>query len=137
MVQLLKNNMVSIFVGLLIVAFAAVIVAGSVYAAPTIENCIKEGSTLDVTSAGSNCGNQTLDGTTGINALIVSFINIFSIVVGVVAVIMLMYGGFRYITSGGDSGNVSNAKNTIIYAIVGLVIVFAAQGIVQFVLSKL
>jgi hypothetical protein len=71
-----------------------------------------------------------------LNALIATIINIFSVVVGVVAVIMIIFGGFRYITSGGDSGNVTNAKNTILYAIVGLIIVALAQFIVKFVLNK-
>jgi len=50
-------------------------------------------------------------------------------------VIMIIVGGFRYITSGGESGNVSGAKNTLIYAIVGLVIVALAQIIVHYVLN--
>ncbi len=72
----------------------------------------------------------------GLDKLITDVVNIFSVVVGVVAVIMIIYGGFRYITSGGDSGNVTNAKNTILYALVGLVIVALAQFIVKFVLNK-
>jgi hypothetical protein len=71
-----------------------------------------------------------------LNVLIKNIINIFSVVVGIVAVIMIIVGGFRYITSGGDSGNVTGAKNTILYAIVGLVIVALAQFIVKFVLNK-
>jgi hypothetical protein len=53
-----------------------------------------------------------------------------------VAVVMIIIGGLKYITSGGDSGNVTGAKNTILYAIIGLVIVALAQFIVRFVLSK-
>ena len=45
---------------------------------------------------------------------------------------MIMVGGFKYITSGGDSGKISSAKATIIYALVGLVIVAMAQFIVRF-----
>ncbi len=71
-----------------------------------------------------------------INDLVTQIVNVFSILVGIVAVIMIIYGGFRYITSGGDSGNVTTAKNTILYAIVGLVIVAFAQIIVKFVLNK-
>jgi hypothetical protein len=71
-----------------------------------------------------------------LNDLVKNIINIFSVVVGIVAVIMIIIGGFRYITSGGDSGNVTTAKNTILYAIVGLVIVALAQFIVRFVLNK-
>jgi hypothetical protein len=49
---------------------------------------------------------------------------------------MIIYGGFRYITSGGDSNGVTAAKNTILYAIIGLIIVALAQIIVNFVLNK-
>lgn len=71
-----------------------------------------------------------------INQLVATVVNLFSVLVGVVAVLMVIVGGFRYITSGGDSGNVSTAKNTILYAIVGLVIVALSQFIVKFVLAK-
>lgn len=71
-----------------------------------------------------------------VNNLITSIINIFSVVVGIIAVIMIIFGGFRYITSGGDSGNISSAKQTIIYAVVGLIIVALAQVIVRFVLFR-
>jgi hypothetical protein len=63
-------------------------------------------------------------------------INIFSIVVGIIAVIMIIIGGVKYITSGGDAGNVTGAKNTILYAIIGLVVVAISQVIVQFVLGS-
>lgn len=71
-----------------------------------------------------------------VNNLITSAINIFSVIVGVVAVVMIIFGGFKYITSGGDSGNIGSAKNTILFAIVGLIIVALAQIIVRFVLSR-
>jgi len=58
------------------------------------------------------------------------------LIVAVIAVIMIIIGGVRYITSGGDSGNVTNAKNTILYAIIGLVVVALAQILVKFVLNK-
>lgn len=63
-------------------------------------------------------------------------VNLFSLVVGAIAVIMIIYGGFRYITSGGDSNSVGSAKNTLIYALVGLIIVALAQFIVHFVLTS-
>jgi hypothetical protein len=49
---------------------------------------------------------------------------------------MIIIGGFKYITSGGDSNNVSSAKNTILYAIIGLIIVALAQTIVRFILGR-
>lgn len=72
-----------------------------------------------------------------VNKLVKNIINVFSIVVGIVAVIMILIGGFRFLTSGGDSGKVTSARNTILYAIVGLIVVAFAQLIVKFVLSSL
>lgn len=58
-------------------------------------------------------------------------------IVGIVAVVMLIVGGIRYITSGGDAKKVTDAKNTVLYAIIGLVISFLAFAIVNFVISAL
>ena len=91
--------------------------------------------------AGNVCGRDA-DGhaipcsDSALNNLITQIINVFSIIVGVIAVIMIIYGGFRYITSGGDSGKVGEAKNTIVFALVGLIIVALAQFIVKFVLNR-
>ncbi len=83
--------------------------------------------TTDCTAAGDNEEN--------IDNLITTIINIFSLIVGLIAVIMIIIGGIKYITSGGDSGNVTGAKNTILYAVIGLVVVALAQLIVNFVLN--
>lgn len=93
---------------------------------------------IDVTGSGGGAvGNCTgAQGTSGIQNLMKLVINVFSLIVGFVAVVMIIYGGIKYVTSGGDSNNISSAKNTIIYAIIGLVIVAIAQVIVRFVLSK-
>lgn len=92
------------------------------------------GANLDLT--GDSSGDCTDTASGSVSNLLKEVINIFSLVVGAVSVIMIIIGGFRYITSGGESGNVSGAKNTIIYALVGLIIVVLAQIIVQFVLDK-
>ena len=56
-------------------------------------------------------------------------------IIGAISVIMLIIGGIRYTLSGGDSGNVTAAKNTILYAIIGLVVAFLAFAIVNWVLG--
>jgi hypothetical protein len=82
----------------------------------------------------SNCsGDQARQ---SVNSILTTVINIFSLVVGFVSVVMIIIGGFKYITSGGDSGNVTGAKNTILYAVIGLVVVALAQIIVRFVLEQ-
>lgn len=115
------------------VAVPAVVAADA-----TIGNCLAQGSNLSAPDNNTtNCSDTGTDtGNTKIDDIVKTVINIFSWVVGVVAVIMIIVGGFRYVTAGGDSNNVSAAKNTIIYAIIGLVIVAMAQFIVQFVLNK-
>jgi hypothetical protein len=94
------------------------------------------GATVNLSVNGGGSCADTSGGTDQVNNIVTTVINIFSIVVGVVSVIMIILGGFRYITSGGDSTKVGGAKNTIIYALIGLVIVALAQFIVQFVLNK-
>ncbi len=56
-------------------------------------------------------------------------------VVGAVSVIMLIFGGLRYTTSGGDATKVGNAKNTILYAIIGLIVAILAYAIINFVID--
>lgn len=85
------------------------------------------------TASASDC--QEESGNT-FGDLAVKIINVFSIVVGSVSVIMIIIGGFRYIVSGGSSDGVQGGKNTILYAIIGLVIVLFAQVIVRFVLTQ-
>lgn len=74
---------------------------------------------------------------TGSNGLLHKATQIVAVVTGSVAVIIIIVGGFMYITSGGDPQKVNNAKNAIVYAAIGLVIIVAAQFIITFVLSKL
>lgn len=57
-------------------------------------------------------------------------------VIGVVAVIMLIVGGFRYIFSGGNTQNTTAAKDTILYAVIGIVVALLAYAIVNFVLGQ-
>lgn len=58
-------------------------------------------------------------------------------IIGAVAVIMLIIGGFRYVVSAGDSSALESAKNTIIYAIVGIVVAFMAYAAVRFIVTQL
>lgn len=71
-----------------------------------------------------------------LNNVIKFVLNTLTIIVGIAAVVMIIIGGFRFITSGGESNNVASAKKTILYAVIGLIIVAFAQIIVRFVLHK-
>lgn len=58
-------------------------------------------------------------------------------IIGAVSVIMIIVGGFQYVVSGGDSSKVEKAKNTILYAVVGLVVAIVSFALVNFVLTNL
>ena len=63
-------------------------------------------------------------------------VNILLFIIGAVSVIMLIYGGIRYTTSGGNANSVTAAKNTIMYSIIGLVVAILAFAVVQFVVTQ-
>ena len=61
--------------------------------------------------------------------------NVMLFLIGAISVVMLIYGGIRYTISQGDSTAVTNAKNTIMYAVIGIVIAILAFAIVNFVVT--
>ncbi len=126
--EIITALLVTAMLAVPVLAFAGVASAQT----PDIQEGLDKGSCLSTTT--SDCDTQDPD--EAVNDLITTVINVFSLVVGVVSVIMIIVGGFKYITSGGDSGGVSSAKNTILFAIVGLIIVALAQVIVRFVLGQ-
>lgn len=118
----------SIFVVLSIVLSFATLTAlpATAHAATTKEtvcNAIGSGANCDDTNAGD------------LNSVIKSIINWLSLIVGLLAIVMIIFAGAKYITSGGDSNKVSSAKNALIYAIIGLVIVALSQVLVHKVLT--
>lgn len=133
--------MINIFNKTLFFAAMAVMVASvmstilgatPVYASAKSDVCSGVGLT---SSNGTDAGCQVTSGPDA-NSVVSTVVNILSIVVGILAVIFIIIGGIKYITSSGEANNITSAKNTIMYAIVGLVIVALAQVIVRFVLHR-
>ena len=58
-------------------------------------------------------------------------------IIGVIAVVMIVIGGIKYMTSMGDPGKVQSAKNTILYSVIGLIVAISAFAIVNFVLGAI
>lgn len=71
----------------------------------------------------------------GDGSLVRKIIDMMLLGITIVSVIMLIIGGFRYVVSGGQKESVTAAKNTILYAIVGLLIALFAFAIIKFVLN--
>lgn len=118
--------------------FVGVITPGLLIQSPV--HALFEGSTTTACEGAALGGANQCDDTTNttkVNDTIAFVINIMSIIGGIIAVIMLIVGGFKFLTSQGESAQVASARNTIIYSIVGLVVIALAQVIVQFVLYKI
>jgi hypothetical protein len=75
-------------------------------------------------------GGPTVDNALG------AAINVFGIIIGFVAVIMMMVGGYKYITSSGDANKAAQAKSTILYALIGAALVIVSQVLLRFVIAK-
>lgn len=71
-----------------------------------------------------------------INDTITVGLKLLSVVIGIAATVMIAIGGFRYVTSAGDTTKVANARKTIMFALIGLVIIVLNQLIIKFVLAK-
>lgn len=101
-----------------------------VYAAPSCpSNNTPKGQVYSGLGSAGDCDES------GVTDFISTTVNILSIVIGIAAVIVIILSGFKFITSGGDSSKVATAKNTLIYALIGLVVAALAQFLVHFVLS--
>lgn len=72
----------------------------------------------------------------GPNGVITKFVQIFTMIIGIVAVLVLILAGIRFVTSNGDPSSIATARSTILYAIIGLVVTAVAQAMVSFVLNK-
>ncbi len=83
---------------------------------------------VDGAKGGENCSAE--------DNLFQTITNVLLFIIGGISVIMLIIGGIRYTISGGDSSAVTAAKNTILYAVVGIVVALLAYAIVNFVLGS-
>lgn len=138
MIKTIKRLIASVSVlGLLIAPAVAMAAPVAVYAAGAddcggIQTCLGGG----VTATDPNSTSDQLNANERVTGIAQTVIKIFSWVVGIISVIMVIVGGFQYVTSGGDSGKVTTAKNTIMYALIGIVIVALSQLMVNYVLAK-
>lgn len=123
MKQRIKLIFASLAILLGVVAGASLLPATTGYAVdPNAE--IKDG----VNAAGGQ-------GQDGLRAQVKNVVNVLLFILGIIAVIMIIIGGIRYATSGGDSTQITAAKNTILYSIIGLIVAILAYAIVNFIIN--
>ena len=86
------------------------------------------------TATTSEMKGKSIDGDSG---LIKTVVNVLLWAVGILSVIMIIFSGFRYITSAGDASKTKSAQSTLMYSVVGLIVAIMAYAIVNMVINRL
>lgn len=128
----LKTILASLlFVAGVSTAGTALVASPALAQTTTPEQSACEGSGGSWSNGTCTHGTRTVTGTVRSVGTIITFIT------GAISVLMIIIGGLRYTISAGDQGALTSAKNTILYAVVGLVVSIMAYAIVNFVLSNI
>lgn len=132
----MKKNIKQLLLGA--IALPVMVLGASLAAAPA--NAAFDKGLMDGASSAQGKDQQgdaaTLFGEGGQGGIFRTITNVLLFLIGAISVIMLIVGGIRYVVSGGDSTAVQNAKNTILYAIVGVVVAILAYAVVNFVIGS-
>ena len=91
-------------------------------------NSVQNG--VNAAGGSSSQGDSTLKGK------IKTVVDILLFLLGAIAVIMIVVGGLRYVLSSGDASQITSAKNTILYAVIGVIVALLAYAIVNWVIDK-
>lgn len=126
----MKQFIKSIIPALVIVAFGAIFSATPVMASPNASTVINGDITRGTGVVQNNGGSVNVTG------LVTMALNYLMFAVATIAVVMIIMGGIRYATSGGNAEKVKGAKNTILYACIGLAVALLSMVIITFVSDK-
>lgn len=119
-----------------LLSFAAVAMIATLFALPSTSDATR--ATLDLWGGQeTNVTNALGLGTKDIRTTIAAIINVALGLLGIVAVVIVLLGGFKWMTAGGEQGKVDEAKKLITQGIVGLAIIMSAYAIAQFVITSL
>ena len=142
-IQKLKILLAGGIIASLLLVYGSVATTSPAFAASPTGSCTSASScacvgahTIDTgTGTGSDTGCSATKSGVALGGIINTVINIMSLLVGALAIIMILVAGIRFITSGGGEGAAA-AKNTLIYALIGLAVAALAQVMVHFVLNR-
>ncbi len=128
----MKQRLAIIITSMLAV-MAPLLTPVAVYAAPTAASeAICEG--VNDGSGATSCADDSSG--IAVSNVIKGAIRIFQAIIGIISVFIILMAGMNYITSGGDATKTKTARERILYAVIGLVIVGLAEIIVQFALNR-
>lgn len=106
---------------------------------PIKETCSEAGQGTGTNSSNALCADaaDNTDITGGESSLFSDVVNLLALAAGVIAVIMIIIAGISMMTSNGDAQKFQTARNTIIYTVIGIVVIVAARSIVIFIFNEL
>jgi hypothetical protein len=135
----IKSSLFRIVGTLLIMVLSLAAINAPAYAAVDIIPGCDSGSALYSRGAAvcTDVNAQKASGTNPVVNVIKIAIIFISYVTGIAAVILIVISGIRFMTAGGDSNKVGEARGTLLYAVIGIFITMIAQGLVAFVLDKI
>ncbi|MDX2776378.1 pilin [Streptomyces caniscabiei] len=113
-----------------LITLTAIVGVASFVPSPTVNAAPVDEIQRGVNASGGDEETNTL------GARFEDIVNVMLYILGAIAVIMIVIGGIRYATSGGDSSSIKGAKDTILYAVIGLIVAILAYAIVNFVLDS-
>ena|ERR1700679_201070 len=130
------NLITTTMVGVLILGGGVIAVPANVAAAPTSASASAACAglnQLDDTTCGASGNNS---GQAKVGSLASNIVNILSYAAGLIAIIMIIVSGIRFVTSGGDAGKVAGARTALVYALIGVAVAALAKLFVHFVLNQ-
>lgn len=123
--------------GIVVGLVASLGIAALVGAAPVQAACEAGNGLGGALDPGCTQGSGQASALTGQDGMVTNIINLMLFIIGILCVIMIIWGGIRYTISNGAGDKVKDAKNTILYAVVGLVIAIIAYALVNWVFQNI
>ncbi|MDO4773869.1 MAG: pilin [Candidatus Saccharibacteria bacterium] len=114
----------------------AMVMAGATTLPMTAHAQLGKNSVCDGNNNSPVCANVN-DGEAKVGSLVGTIVNVLLSITAIISVVMIIVGGIRYATSNGDAGSITGAKNTILYAVIGLVVSMFAYALVNFVVKEI
>lgn len=119
-------------IGLASLAMLIIMLPAPAYAVDVFDDVCNQPGSED-----SPACQEDKDSITGSEGVFARITSIIALVAGAVAVIVIIIGGFMYVMAGGDAGKLKTARDTIIYSVIGLVVIALAQSIIVFIINRI
>ena len=131
MIKISLRNIIYSLLFITCLVFASLVKPVSAFTCP--EKTIRENEPV---SALSECNVEKTEGEKSLMSNVNMLINVFTSVMGFLAVAMIIYGGFMLLTAQGDPARIKRGKDVVLYSVIGLILVMLAYAIVNFVMTN-